>query len=215
MLRQPFCVAVLASVIGIAFGSPAAGAPAATTPAGSPSAASYEQVKKWVEAYKAAHRGRGGKDWDINAKDPEDVAREPDTQRLLSICGPNQRPVIPALAWEYGGSDHRWMNPEASALCYCVYTPVEGGSEHWRFDEARNRVIADAYVKFPDRNPCKDRSGKDQVLGCIGDETNLEILVDTASLHDGRDAGYELSEAATELRLILPNGKKIQIVLAK
>jgi hypothetical protein len=187
----------------------------ATAPAGQPATASYEQVKKWIEAYKATHRGNGGKDWDINAKSPEEVEREPDTKRLLSLCGPNQRPVIPALAWEYGGSDHRWTKPETAALCYCVYTPVEGGSEHWRFDETKNRVVADLYVKFPDRNPCKDRTGKDQVLGCLGDATNLEILVDTASLHDGRDVGYELSEAATELRLVLPNGKKVQIVLAK
>ena len=180
-----------------------------------PPAATYDEVKAWIAAYKAAHRGRGGKDWDINAKSPAEIRAEPDTKRLLSICGPNQRPVIPHLAWEYGGSDHRWENPDTSALVYCVCTPVEKPTSGWRFDRSRNRVIADVYVKFPDQNPCKDETGKDQVLGCIGDSGNLEILVDTASLGDGNSVGLDLSEASTELRLILPNGKKVSLAVMK
>lgn len=163
-----------------------------------------DEVRTWVDEYRAAHPGNGGMDWDINAKTPAVVAMDPDAQRLLSICGTDQRPVIPLLAWEYGGSDHAWIHPEASALVYCVYTPVAPSSEHWSF--AANHVVADLYVLFPDDNPCRDRVGADQVAGCIGDASNFEILVDIASRNDGHDVGLELSEASTELRLVLPTG---------
>ena len=70
---------------------------------GSAPSPTFDQVKGWVEAYQAAHPGNGGKDWDINAKSPAQIAADPTAQQLLSICGPDQRPVIPLLAWEYGG----------------------------------------------------------------------------------------------------------------
>jgi hypothetical protein len=112
--------------------------------------------------------------------------------------------VIPSIAWEYGGNDHPWINPAASALVYCVYIPVNPSTNHWTY--AANHVTADVYLLFPDRNPCKNNTGADQVAACIGDITNFEILVDTASLNDGVDAGLALAEASTELRLILPGG---------
>lgn len=187
---------------------------AAPSTAARGSAPTFEQVKEWVAAYRAAHPGRGGKDWDINAKSPAEIAGDPAAKRLLSICGPDQRPVIPLLAWEYGGFDHQWVDPKASALVYCVYIPVAKPSSHWRFDEANNRIVADVYVLFPDQNPCKDKKGKDQVAACIGDAGNFEILVDTASLNDGRDVGLNVSEASTELRLVLPDGTKVQLLVA-
>ena len=174
---------------------------------------SYDQVKQWIAEYKAKHSGRGGKDWDINAKSAEEIASEPDTYRLCSLCGPDQRPVIPELAWEYGGSDHRWSNPQAAALVYCVYTPVAKPSEHWRFDHAVGRVIADVYVLFPEHNPCAGKTAREQAAKCIGGFGNLEILADTATLNDGEDVGLSVGETATELRLILPNGKKARLAL--
>ena len=174
-------------------------------------APTYEQVKGWIEAYKAAHQGNGGKDWDINAKTPAQLAADPAAQQLLSLCGKDQRPVIPMLAWEYGGADHPWIKPEASALVYCVYIPVKEPSANWQYDKAKDHVIADVYVLFPEQNPGKDKQGRDQVAACIGDPTNFEILVDTASLHDGKDAGLNLSEASTELRLILRDGTKVHL----
>jgi hypothetical protein len=174
----------------------------------------YENVKAWAEAYKAAHPGNGGKDWDINNKTPAEIAADPDLQRLVSICGQNQRPVIPIIAWEYGGVDHPWINPDASALVYCVYIPVSTPTVHWQYDQAQDRVTADVYVLFPDRNPCKDQIGKDQVIACLGDPTNSEILVDTASLNDGVYAGLPtLMNASTLLYLILPDGTKVQLLL--
>ena len=38
-----------------------------------------------------------------------------------------------------------------------------------------------------------------------------EILVDIASLNDGADAGLSLSEASTELQLILPDGNVVHL----
>lgn len=181
--------------------------------AGERPAPTFDQVKGWVAAYRAAHPGRGGKDWDINAKSPSEIAADPAAQRLLAICGPDQRPVIPLLAWEYGGFDHQWADAEASALVYCVYVPVHKPSSHWQYDAAGNRIVADVYVLFPDQNPCRDKQGKDQVVGCIGDESNLEILVDTAGLNDGHDVGLSLAEASTELRLILTDGTKVQLTV--
>jgi hypothetical protein len=176
-------------------------------PAGSPG--SFDQVKGWVTAYKKAHPGNGGKDWDINAKSPAQVGADLAAQQLLSICGSNQRPVIPLLAWEYGGTDHRWINPEASALAYCVYVPVKRQSANWQY--SNNRVTADVYVLFPDRNPCSNQPGASQVTGCLGDPSNFEILVDTASFHDGADGGLNLAEASTELKLVLRDGSKVHL----
>jgi len=169
----------------------------------------YAQVKRWVRDYHAAHPGREG---DINAKSSDQVAQDPAARRLLSICGRHQRPVIPILAWEYGGSDHPWIKPGASALAYCVYTPVRHNSAHWRYNASKGRVTADIYVRFPDNNPCRNRHGRAQVMACLGDPSNIEILVDTASIHDGAGAGLDLSEASTTLRLIEPDGKTINLV---
>jgi hypothetical protein len=66
-------------------------------------------------------------------------------------------------------------------------------------------------VKFPDHNPCKSRSGAQQVTACIGDLTNFEVLVDTASINDGRDVGLSLASASTTLRLILPDATKVRL----
>ena len=74
-------------------------------------------------------------------------------------------------------------------------------------------MTADVYVKYPDQNPCRTRTGRDQVARCIGDVTNFEILVDTASIHDGADAGLNLAGASTKLRLIMPDGSKVQLEL--
>lgn len=178
---------------------------------GAGGASTFEQVASWIDAYKAAHPGNAGKDWDINAKTPAEIAADPDAQRLLSLCGPDQRPVIPLLAWEYGGTDHQWINPQASALVYCVYIPVDPSSSNWQYDATQDHVTADVYVLFPDQNPCNDRAGADQVLACLGDSTNIEILVDTASLNDGADAGLSLSNASTDLNLILPGGTKVHL----
>jgi hypothetical protein len=173
----------------------------------------FQEVKTWAEAYKAAHPGNGGKDWDIDAKTPAQLAADPDARRLLAVCGPDQRPVFPMLAWEYGGSDHSWINPAASALVYCVYVPVKLPTSHWRYDSAAGRVTADIYVRFPEQNPCKDKSGKEQVAACIGDASNFEILVDIASLDDGVAAGLSLGLASTELELVLADGSKVQLIV--
>lgn len=178
--------------------------PGATSP-------SFDQVKAWVENYKATHRGRGGKDWDINAKTPAQVAADPAAQQLLSICGKNQRPVIPLLAWEYGGSDHQWKNPEKGALVYCVHTPVRNPTPNWQYDARNDQVTAAVYVLFPDQNPCKNHAGANQVTGCIGHLSNFEILVDTASINDGRDVGLSLASASTALTLILPDGTRVHL----
>ncbi|MCB9555592.1 MAG: hypothetical protein H6707_05760 [Deltaproteobacteria bacterium] len=175
-------------------------------------APTHDQVKAWAQAYKKAHPGNGGKDWDIIAKTPAQLANDPDAQRLLSICGPDQRPVIPLLAWEYGGADHPWINPQASALVYCVYIPVNPSSSHWRYLAAVDHVTAHVYVLFPSDNPCKSKTGAAQVSDCIGDSTNFEILVDTASLHDGKDVGYNLAESSTTLELLLSDGSKVHLV---
>ncbi len=172
---------------------------------------SFEEVKAWIEAYKAAHPGSRGKDADINAKTPAQIAADPAAQRLLSLCGRDQRPVIPLLAWEYGGFDHPWKNPQASALVYCVHTPVKDASPNWQYDAAQDHITVDVYVKFPDHNPCKDQSGANQVTACIGDSTNFEILVDTASINDGKDVGLSLASASTSLRLILPDATKVHL----
>jgi hypothetical protein len=182
--------------------------PAATKTASAPLAA---QVRAWVEDYKRAHPGNGGKDWDLNARTPEEIAADPSARQLLSICGNHQRPIIPLLAWEYGGSDHQWINPQNSALVYCVYTPVNPSSANWRYDARRDRVTADVSIRFPDQNPCKNQSGAMQVKACIGDDSNFEILVDTASINDGHDVGLSLANASTQLKLILHGGRKVDL----
>jgi len=72
-------------------------------------APSYEEVKGWITAYKAAHPGNGGKDWDINKKKPAEIAADPATQQLMSLCGNDQRPVIPLIAWEYNGDLYAYL----------------------------------------------------------------------------------------------------------
>jgi len=173
------------------------------------------EVASWVADYKAAHPGRGGKDWDINRKSAAEIAADPKLKRLLGLCGPDQRPVIPALAWEYGGKDHQWINPDASALVYCVYIPVSPNSEHWKYDKATDHVTADVYVKFLDQNPGKNETGAAQVMSCLGHRSNIEILVDTASLNDGKAAGLNLAEATTDLYLILPDGSRVLMYQGK
>jgi hypothetical protein len=188
--------------------SPIDSAPSDASTDGPPS---YDDVSAWIDAYKAAHPGNGGKDWDINAKTPSQLAADPDAQRLVALCGDGRRPVIPLLAWEYGGSDHPWIHPELSALVYCVYVPASPSTDHWSYDAATDHVTADVYVLYPDHNPCKDTVGADQVAGCIGDPTNFEILVDTASLNDGADVGLSLASASSELMLILVDGTKVHL----
>ena len=182
---------------------------------GSTGAPTAAEVTSWVADYKAAHPGRGGKDWDINRKSAAEIAADPKLKRLLGLCGPDQRPVIPALAWEYGGNDHQWINPTASALVYCVDIPVSPNSEHWKYDKATDHVTADVYVKFPDQNPCKNETGAAQVMSCLGDRSNIEILVDTANLDDGKAAGLSLAEASTDLYLVLPDGSRVLMYQGK
>jgi hypothetical protein len=175
------------------------------------SSPSFEQARAWIVAYRAAHSGNQGRDADINAKAPDQIAADPAAQQLLSLCGKDQRPVIPLLAWEYGGSDHPWKDPQSSALVYCVHTPVKDPSPNWRYDATKEQVTADVYVRFPDHNPCKKQSAAKQVAACIGDPTNFEILVDTASINDGKDVGLSLANASTVLKLILPDGTKVHL----
>jgi hypothetical protein len=175
---------------------------------GTSSMPSVEEVQGWIDAYAMAHPGQSG---DILAKTPEEIAADPDAQRLMALCGKDQLPVIPKLVWEYGGGDHAWINPDQSALVYCVYMPVAPSSTHWLYDAAADHVTADVYVRYPDQNPCKDEQGADQVAKCIGDPTNFEILVDTASLNDGAGAGLSLAEATTELMLVVADDMKISL----
>ncbi len=171
-----------------------------------PSAAELQQ---WIDDYKSTHSGNGGKDWDIigccggASRTEQELQNDADAVRLRSICGPGQLPVIPQLAWEYGGNDHQWINPGASALAYCVYIPAPPGASHWQYDANTDHVNADLYVLYPEQNPCRDQVGKFKVMACLGDASNIEILVDTASLHDGADVGLNLSESTTDLHLLV------------
>ena len=167
-----------------------------------------DEAKMLIDEYAMAHPGQAG---DINAKTPAQIAADPDAQALLALCGDDQRPVIPALVWEYGGGSHAWIHYEQSALVYCVYIPVAPSSDHWQYDAAEDHVTADVYVLYPEQNPCKDEQGADQVVKCIGDPSNFEILVDTASLDDGGDAGLSLSEASTELKLVMPDATSVHL----
>jgi len=181
----------------------------ATTGADASTGTAYDDIKALIDRYKAAHPGNGGKDWDINALTPAQVAADPDAQKLLSLCGPDQRPVIPELAWEYGGTDHQWINPQASPLVICVYVAVNPSTAHFQYDAAKDHITADVYVLYPAENPCNNQQGAQQVLGCVGDPTNLEILVDTSSYHDGADVGLALANSSTDLYLILGDGSKV------
>jgi hypothetical protein len=176
---------------------------------GSTTAPGCDQILALAQAYKAAHPT--GSDYDILAKSPAQIAADPAAQELLSICGEGQLPVIPILAWEYGGNNHPWINPEASAVAYCVYIPANPSTEHWQYDATADHVTADVYVKCPELNPCNGETGANQVMNCLGDPTNIEILVDIASLNDGVDVGLMLSEASTDLNLILTNGTKVHL----
>jgi hypothetical protein len=196
-----------------AIASPGVAAPSGLAAPSSPAPGAADQVRVQVAAYRKAHTGNGGKDWDVNAKTAGEIAKDPAAQKLLALCGKDQRPVIPWLAWEYGGNDHQWIHPEKSALVYCVYTPVKKStadwSDHWKYSAAKNHVTADLYVRFPEQNPCREMAGMEQVDGCVGDYSNYEILVDTISLNDGRDANLDLADSSTALWLIQPNGTKV------
>ena len=168
-----------------------------------------DDVRQWILEYKMLHPGKDG---DINTKTAAQTAADPKTQRLINLCPADQRPVIPLLAWEYGGADHAWINPDASALVYCVYLPTAMSSEGWTYDPGADRVTADMWIRFVDENPCKEMQGADQVTACIGDMTNFEIIVDLASLNDGADAGLSLSEASTELMLRQADGTRVHLI---
>ncbi len=168
-------------------------------------APSCDALPAFLAAFKASHPDG----WDINAMTPAEIAADADAQALLSLCGDDQRPVIPQLAWEYGGGDHPWIAPEASALFYCVSTPVDPGTEHWSFDAAMQLVTADVVIGCPQQNPCDGMAGADAVLMCLGDSSNIEIVVDTASLDDGHGAGLELAEASTDLYLLQEDGTRV------
>jgi len=177
--------------------------------AGSTTVPACDEILALAQAYKAAHPT--GSDYDILAKTPAQIAADPAAQQLLSICGEGQLPIIPILTWEYGGNNHPWINPEASAVAYCVYTPANPSTEHWQYDATADHVTADVYVKCPELNPCNGETGANQVMSCLGDPTNIEIIVDTASLNDGVDVGLQLSEASTDLNLILNDGNKVHL----
>ncbi len=70
-------------------------------------------------------------------------------------------------------------------------------------------------MKFPDQNPCKNQTGAAQVMSCLGERSNIEILVDTASLNDGKDVGLSLDEASTDLYLLLPDGSRVLMYQGK
>src|SRR6185295_1538036 len=101
-----------------------------------------DEVRAQVAAYRKAHTGNGGKQWDINAKTAGEIANDPAAQKLRALCGKDQRPVIPWLAWEYGGNDHQWIHPEKSPLVYCVYIPARKTTEYWKYDKGKDHVIA-------------------------------------------------------------------------
>lgn len=167
---------------------------------------SYADAKAWIDAYHAAHPGREG---DITIMTPAQLAADPDAARLHSLCGPDQLPVIPLLTWEYGGNDHAWINADQSPLVICVYIAVNPSTAHFDYDATADHITADVYVLFPQQNPCKDRTGADQVLGCVGDPTNLEILVDTSSINDGADVGLALANSSTDVMLLLSDASKV------
>jgi len=70
-------------------------------------------------------------------------------------------------------------------------------------------------VLFPDQNPCKHETGAARVMSCLGERSNAEILVDTASLNDGKAAGLDLAEASTDLYLLQPDGSRVLLYQGK
>jgi hypothetical protein len=171
-------------------------------------------VQAAATAYKAAHPGNGGMDWDIIAccgfaRTEAQILADPTAVALRGICGAGQIAIIPTLAWEYGGTNHPWINPTAAAVAYCVYLPTKTNSAHWSHDATNDHVTAEVYVKFPAQNPCAAQIGKAQLLSCLGDPTNIEIFVDTASFHDGNDVGLDLSLSTTDLYLVLPDASRV------
>jgi hypothetical protein len=57
------------------------------------------------------------------------------------------------------------------------------------------------------------RTGRPRPWPRIGNDSNFEILVDTISLRDGQDIGVDLSEASTEVRLLIPGCDPIHLIL--
>ncbi len=66
-------------------------------------------------------------------------------------------------------------------------------------------------MSLPDENPCRNLLGANLIVGCIGHPSNFEVLVDLSAFNDGGCAGPSLSEASTELRLVLPDSTKIHL----
>lgn len=196
---------------GATAGSGAAGSgapPAGMTDPPPAAPMSFEDAQQAIEDWSAAHPGMDG---DILTKTPQQLAADPAAQALYDLCGEGAVPVIPQLVWEYGGASHAWVNPEMSALVYCVYLPVVPNSEHWTYDAADDHVSVDVFVLFPEDNPCAAQTGAAQVEMCIGNASNFEILVDTASMNDGHDVGLELSESSTDLYLVMPDGTRVHL----
>jgi hypothetical protein len=50
-------------------------------------------------------------------------------------------------------------------------------------------------------------------MACLGHPSNIEILVDTASLDDGARAGLSVGSASTQLQLVEPGGMTIPLYL--
>ena len=200
-------LALAAAVLAAACGSPD---PVPVACPDAPTTAVAARTR--IEAYAAAHSGNGGEDRDLNARTAAELTADPEAVCLLALCGDDERPAIPLLAWEHGGDDHPWQNPAASALVYCVHVPVVPSTVHWSYDPAADHVVADLSVRFPDDNPCAGEVGADQVAACIGAPGNFEILVDLASFADGAGAGLSLSEASSELRLVLADGSTVHLI---
>jgi hypothetical protein len=87
-------------------------------------------------------------------------------------------------------------------------------SAHWSYDPVANKITAEVYLKFPEQNPCKGQAGKAQVLSCLGDPTNIEILVDTIVFHDGADIGRDLSGSPSDEYLVLPDGTRVLMYMS-
>jgi hypothetical protein len=88
---------------------------------------------------------------------------------------------------------------------------VSPSTEHWDYDAVADHVTADVSIGCPAANPCDGEQGPDEVMNCLGDPTNIEIMVDLASLNDGAAAGLALADASTDLYLILEDGTKVHL----
>jgi hypothetical protein len=169
----------------------------AGTTAGDPT---YAKVLAWVDAFAATHTGKAT---DINKASFNDPA----AAQLRAVCGAGWTSIYPRLAWEYGGNDHAWKTPLASPLLICVHAPIKAPyTAEWGY--SNNHVTALVFVKFPEQSPCHD-----QLLTCMqSDTTNMEILVDAAGgSDDGSSVGLNLSEASTELKLLLTNETTVHL----